>query len=628
MAQRSPLTLGAVHGVFRQELNGQKYLDLCPGDVIEINLYPEYVSGTFDGSVPKFPYSRSDKVRPILINRRLNHIEALYPYFTREGKNTDQSDRDVYCKEYEALTKQMLNLVFGEMDNAREKLRLPSWLDDPSAIWGYFLFQSAWSRIPDSGLFTSNSTEANDTFQTLWPKSDPSWGVVNSEAIPEFGNRKLYRPESTSGVIWAIDSMEGELNADGESKASRLEFHPPLNLYIPPGDTDGVKISQAYFPLVWSGNDTTSPTIKITFTDTPDITEHEIVNVQLIKGQHSSCDLEPIPEFPLHRLLRTEESATYPPLCGLGQAHECFGTFQCSVLEVCLGEEQTTTLYTDIDVAVRISFHDDVENTEKESNNSLDNRQKTRVLVGFDIPESSVNSPDFNKPKTTPELPDGARWVRHPTAHMPPTSSWLRQRTALMTKFMSLEDAEHIIESIRRGEDYQTEQKYECCCPQNVITNIVSRLDDLMSASKMALHLVRGGGKGDILEKLRPMSDYVPEKYKEFVQWGGNSPQYISSPNNQGSNPILGHSASVTQDKVLPSRESREETSLAMKKMCYELHQKTDTPIPEIAEIIKEQFGEDGDISESTVRKWAKEYRAKCESGKEWRERKPGRPRE
>ena len=233
LAQRSPLTLGAVHGVFRQELNGQKYLDLCPGNVIEINLYPEYVQGAFDDEVPKYPCSRPSKVQPVLINWRLNHIEALYPYFTREGKNSDQPDRDVYCKEYEALTKQMLNLVFCGMDNARKLLCLPSWLDDPLAIWGRFLFQLAWVHIPNSGLFTSNSTGENDTFQTLWPKSDPPWGVVTGETISEFNNRKLYRPESTSGVIWAIDSMEGGFNIDGESKISRLEFRPPLNLYIP-----------------------------------------------------------------------------------------------------------------------------------------------------------------------------------------------------------------------------------------------------------------------------------------------------------------------------------------------------------------------------------------------------------
>jgi len=311
--------------------------------------------------------------------------------------------------------------------------------------------------------------------------------------------------------------MEGGFNIDGESKISRLEFRPPLNLYIPPGDTEGVKASQAYFPLAWSGNDIPSPTIRIEFTGTPDITEHEIVNVQLIKGQHSSCDLEPIPKHQLHAIARNRESAAYLPLCGLDQARECSGIFQCSVLEVHLGREQTTTLYTDTDVAVRISFHDDAENTEKESNKSLDNRQKTRILMGFDIPKSLVNRPDFNKPKIPTLTKTGQRVFPRCVPTSTPPSSWLKQKSNLMAEFTLLEDAEHIIDAIRCGEDYQTKRKYECCCPQNGITNIVSRLDDLVATSITALQLLQSKGKEQVLQHLRSMNARVPARYKEFV---------------------------------------------------------------------------------------------------------------
>ena len=513
----------------------------------------------------------------------------------------------------------MLNLVFNGIDAAKQSLHIPSWLDDPLAIWGSFLFQLAWSRIPNSGLFTSNSTEANDTFQTLWPKTkgDEPRSRVTSESISEFNNRKLYHPESTSGVIWAIDSMEGELNIDGESKASRLEFHPPLNLYIPPGDTDGVKASQAYFPLVWSGNDTTSSTIKIAFANTPDIAEHEIVNVQLIKGQHSSCDLEPIPKHQLHAIARNRESAAYLPLCGLDQARECSGIFQCSVLEVHLGREQTTTLYTDTDVAVRISFHDDAENTEKESNKSLDNRQKTRILMGFDIPKSLVNRPDFNKPKIPTLTKTGQRVFPRCVPTSTPPSSWLKQKSNLMAEFMLLGDAKHIIEAIRRGEDYQTKRKYECCCPQNGITNIVSRLDDLVTTSITALQLFQSMDKNQVLQHLHPMSARVPDGYKEFVCM--QEENFESVPNCQvtqilqtedrGQSPVATENVfNCSPVDAVDFVEGWGTRRKRIEQLCYELRKETNLSHQQIGKILKKVFGKNTSGSASHVRNCIKRH--------------------
>jgi len=234
------------------------------------------VRGAFDGGVPEYPCSRPNKIQPALINRRLNHIEALYPYFTLEGKNTDQSGRDVYCEEYKVLAKRMLDLVFGGMGNAREKLRLPTRLADPIAIWVCFLFQLAWARIPDSWLLTSNSTEANDTFQTLWPE--------NVSPSVRQGNPLIN--DYSKGIL-TIDAME----IDGVPNVSRLGFSPALNLYVYLFGRNRVKATG--FGWGWGGIDIPELTIEDAGSN---ITKHKIIDTRLFfEGRSLDCGWDPLP---------------------------------------------------------------------------------------------------------------------------------------------------------------------------------------------------------------------------------------------------------------------------------------------------------------------------------------------
>jgi len=242
-------------------------------------------------------------------------------------------------------------------------------------------------------------------------------------------------------------------------------------------------------------------------------------------------------------------------------------------------------------------------------------KHTVRVWLSLNVSESikewfvsqiTQNRPSLRRVYCT--FPDGKK--------QPPSPIALKEHFRFVTNFERLENAEHTIDSTRRGEEYWGRMECECYL-QNGITNIVSRLDDLVAASITALRLFQSMGKEQVLQHLRPMRDCVPDRYKEFVSM--QQKHFESSPNCQLTQISEAHTEDAKQATFSPENrlsnspvneaDAIKDTSGTVQTFsekveltCCELHDKTNLSNKKIEQILETIFGKDCSCSESYVR--------------------------